>query len=132
MMNERGKSDPVIVAVKPANKAEQSAAESVELKGGGHPKPCTKGGMARPLAARSFCASSQLWAAAHRTSLAISTLAANGCHNHRHGARISCQLDVIDARDHRHFRVCANSLHRRRKEFGVEQLVLLTHQDCDA
>jgi hypothetical protein len=34
MMNERGKSDPVIVAVKPANKAEQSAAESVEPRAG--------------------------------------------------------------------------------------------------
>ena len=34
MMNERGKSDPGIVAVKPANKAEQSAAESVEPRAG--------------------------------------------------------------------------------------------------
>src|SRR6516165_5354718 len=34
MMNERGKSDPAIVAVKPANKAEQSAAESVEPRAG--------------------------------------------------------------------------------------------------
>src|SRR5215470_5916495 len=37
MMHGRGKSDPVIVAVKPANKAEPSAAESVE------PRPGTKG-----------------------------------------------------------------------------------------
>jgi RNA-directed DNA polymerase len=34
MMRERGKSDPGIVAVKPANKAEQSAAESVEPRTG--------------------------------------------------------------------------------------------------
>ena len=32
MMNERGKSDTAIVAVKPANKAEQSAAELVEQR----------------------------------------------------------------------------------------------------
>ena len=34
MMHERGTSDPVIVAVKPANKAERSAAESVEPRTG--------------------------------------------------------------------------------------------------
>src|SRR6516165_1190034 len=34
MMHERGKSDTAIVAVKPANKAEQSAAESVEPRAG--------------------------------------------------------------------------------------------------
>src|SRR5437763_4419566 len=37
MMHERGKSDIAIVAVKPANKAEQSAAEPVE------PRAVTKG-----------------------------------------------------------------------------------------
>jgi len=37
MMHERGKSDIAIVAVKPANKAEQSAAELVE------PRAVTKG-----------------------------------------------------------------------------------------
>lgn len=37
MMHERGTSDPVIVALKPANKAERSAAESAE------PKAETKG-----------------------------------------------------------------------------------------
>src|SRR5262250_3912124 len=34
MMHERGKSDHVIVAVKPANKAERSAAEAVEPRAG--------------------------------------------------------------------------------------------------
>ena len=34
MMNEREKSDSVIVAVKPANKAEHSAAESAERRTG--------------------------------------------------------------------------------------------------
>ena len=34
MMNERGKSDTAIVAVKPANKAERSAAELVEQRAG--------------------------------------------------------------------------------------------------
>jgi hypothetical protein len=34
MMHERGTSDPVIVALKPANKAERSAAESVERRAG--------------------------------------------------------------------------------------------------
>ena len=34
MMHGRGKSDSVIVAVKPANNAEQSAAESVERRTG--------------------------------------------------------------------------------------------------
>jgi RNA-directed DNA polymerase len=34
MMHERGKSDPVVVAVKPANKAERSAAELVEPRAG--------------------------------------------------------------------------------------------------
>ena len=34
MMNERGKSDTAIVAVKPANKAERSAAELVEPRAG--------------------------------------------------------------------------------------------------
>ena len=34
MMNGREKSDPAIVAVKPANKAEQSAAEQVERRAG--------------------------------------------------------------------------------------------------
>src|SRR5215469_3026726 len=34
MMNERGKSDPAVVATKPANKAEQSAAEPVEPRAG--------------------------------------------------------------------------------------------------
>ena len=34
MMHGRGKSDPVIVAVKPTNQAERSAAESVEPRAG--------------------------------------------------------------------------------------------------
>ena len=34
MMHEREKSDPAVVAVKPANKAERSAAESVEPRAG--------------------------------------------------------------------------------------------------
>jgi hypothetical protein len=34
MMNERGRSDSAIVAMKPANKAEPSAAESVEPRAG--------------------------------------------------------------------------------------------------
>jgi len=34
MMHERGKSDPEVVAEKPTNKAEQSAAESVEPRAG--------------------------------------------------------------------------------------------------
>ena len=34
MMHERGTSDPVIVAVKPANKVERSAAELVEPRAG--------------------------------------------------------------------------------------------------
>jgi len=34
MMHERGKSDPVVVAVKPANKAERSAAELAEPRTG--------------------------------------------------------------------------------------------------
>jgi RNA-directed DNA polymerase len=34
MMHERGKTDPVVVAEKPANKAERSAAESVEPRAG--------------------------------------------------------------------------------------------------
>ena len=34
MMHEREKSDPAMVAVKPANKAEQSATESVEPRAG--------------------------------------------------------------------------------------------------
>src|SRR6266702_2014453 len=34
MMHGRGKSDPVIVAVKPANNAERSTAESVEPRAG--------------------------------------------------------------------------------------------------
>ena len=34
MMNERGKSDSAIVAMKPANKAERSAAELVEQSAG--------------------------------------------------------------------------------------------------
>ena len=34
MMHERGKSDLVIVAVKPTNKAERSAAEPVERRAG--------------------------------------------------------------------------------------------------
>src|SRR5258708_33457077 len=34
MMNERGKSDPAIVAVNPSNKAERSAAEAVEPRAG--------------------------------------------------------------------------------------------------
>jgi hypothetical protein len=34
MMHERGKSDPVVVAVKPANKAERSAAELAEPRAG--------------------------------------------------------------------------------------------------
>ena len=39
MMHEREKSDPVVVAVKPMNKAEKSAAELVE------PRTGTKGNM---------------------------------------------------------------------------------------
>jgi hypothetical protein len=35
MMHGRGKSDPAIVAVKPANKAERSVAEPVEPRAGG-------------------------------------------------------------------------------------------------
>ena len=34
MMHERGKSDSAVTAVKPANKAERSAAESVEQRAG--------------------------------------------------------------------------------------------------
>src|ERR1700722_18122826 len=34
MMNERGKSDPAVVAMKPANEAERSAAELVEPRAG--------------------------------------------------------------------------------------------------
>ena len=34
MMNERGRSDPDVVAMKPANKAEPSATESVEPRAG--------------------------------------------------------------------------------------------------
>src|SRR5437660_6951689 len=34
MMNERGKSDPAVVAAKPANKAEPSAAEPAERRAG--------------------------------------------------------------------------------------------------
>jgi len=41
MMNGRGESDSVVVAVKPANKAEQSAAEPVE------PRTETKGNASR-------------------------------------------------------------------------------------
>jgi hypothetical protein len=38
MMHGRGKSDSAIVAVKPTNKAEQSAAESVERRAGASPR----------------------------------------------------------------------------------------------
>jgi RNA-directed DNA polymerase len=46
MMHERGTSDPVIVAVKPANKAERSAAEL------GEPRTGTKGNAARQSTSR--------------------------------------------------------------------------------
>src|SRR6516165_7234659 len=50
MMNERGKSDPAVVAAKLANKAERSAAEPVEPRAGtkGECKPATLGPDAEP------------------------------------------------------------------------------------
>jgi len=46
MMNGRGKSDPVIVAVKPTNQAERSAGEPVE------PRAATKGNAGQQSACR--------------------------------------------------------------------------------
>ena len=52
MMHERGTSDPVIVAVKPTNKAERSAAESAE------PRTGTKGNVDQQSTLRTPCRTS--------------------------------------------------------------------------
>jgi hypothetical protein len=49
MMHGRGKSDEAIVAVKPANKAERSAAEPVE------PRAETKGNVGQQSTRRTLC-----------------------------------------------------------------------------